>query len=217
MSGNTTAGTATRRGWALLITLLVAATSCSSGGGSEAAEPPGYTRQPVPNVSAVSLPVAGTGKAFPLRAPTRQLRVVFFGFTSCPVECPTTLSDLKRAVQRLPSADRRRVTVGLISVDLQRDSSDRLADYVGRIFTTRVPSGVGLRAADDPALRTAANGLGASYSVTPNADGTPNITHSTEIYAIDDRGRVVRQWPFGTTPSEFAGEFAALLAGQRLT
>src|SRR5262245_44116896 len=57
--------------------------------------------------------------------------VVFFGFTSCPDVCPTTLAMLaqtQRHLTDLPAGERPRVL--LISVDPERDTPELLRAYV---------------------------------------------------------------------------------------
>jgi len=200
---------------AVVVSLAVLLAGCSSSETAAPEEPVGYTRSPVRSVAGQTLPAADGGAAFPLTAPAGGLRLLFLGFTSCPYECPTTLSNLKRAVQRLPEQDRDRVAVGLVSVDLARDTAPRLAEFVQGVLPGDDPTGVGLLAADDASLRQVTGALGGSYSATPNADGTPNITHTNEVYAVDDQGDVVRQWPFDAPPDAVAGELAQLLAGKR--
>ncbi|MFM7062879.1 MAG: SCO family protein [Actinomycetes bacterium] len=201
---------------ALVLSLVALLTGCSSSESAAPEEPVGYTRSPVRSVAGQSLPVAGgPAEPLPLAAPKGGLRLLFLGFTSCPYECPTTLTNLKRAVQQLPEQDRGRVSVGLVSVDLVRDTPDRLTGFVGDVLSGSTPKGVGLLAADDAALRQVTGALGASYSATPNADGTPNITHTDEVYAVDDQGDVVRQWPFDAPPRALAAELGQLLAGNR--
>ncbi len=57
--------------------------------------------------------------------------IVFFGFTSCPDICPTTLTTLSRVTRQLadlPATERPRVL--LITVDPERDNPSHLAAYV---------------------------------------------------------------------------------------
>jgi protein SCO1 len=55
--------------------------------------------------------------------------LVFFGFTHCPDVCPTTLSDVSEIMGKLgPDADR--VGALFITVDPERDSPDKLKDYL---------------------------------------------------------------------------------------
>ena len=60
--------------------------------------------------------------------------VLFFGFTSCPDVCPTTLNELDRTSQLLadhPIAERLRFV--MITVDPARDTAARMAEYLGKI------------------------------------------------------------------------------------
>lgn len=52
--------------------------------------------------------------------------LIFFGFTSCPDICPTTLSVLNQAMEKLSVKPR----VVMISVDPERDTPEKLASYV---------------------------------------------------------------------------------------
>ncbi|MCC6172429.1 MAG: SCO family protein [Gammaproteobacteria bacterium] len=69
-----------------------------------------------------------------------RVLVVFFGFTSCPDVCPTTLTRLKM-VRDAMGEDGARLQVALVSVDPERDTPQRLAAYA-RSFD---PSFVALR------------------------------------------------------------------------
>lgn len=182
----------------------------TAGSSTTAAEFSGYTRTPAPSVASVTLPAAdGTEVGF--AAPPGGVRLVYFGYTSCPDVCPTTLSDVKRAVASLPEAGRPKVSVDMVSIDPARDTAEKLTEYV----TTFVPSGVAVRTDDDARLRAAARAFGADYEVTPGADGTPEVVHTAELYAVDDQGRVVLIWPFGTARDDLARDLRRLLAGER--
>ena len=90
----------TRRiGIAALALVALITVSC----GSDAAPAPrvlsGYQLTPAPSVAALSLPDASAGDAeFPFVASTGHLLLVYFGYTSCPDVCPTSLSDVKHAL-----------------------------------------------------------------------------------------------------------------------
>ncbi|MFZ4519136.1 MAG: SCO family protein [Microthrixaceae bacterium] len=193
----------------------VGATAC--GGADDAAAPSttakefsGYTRTPAPSVAAVRLP-GSDGSEVGFAAAPGGLRLVYFGYTSCPDVCPTTLSDVKRAIAALPEADRSKVAVDMVTIDPARDTAEKLSRYV----TTFVPSGVAVRTDDDARLRTAARAFGADYKVTPGANGTPEVAHTAELYGVDDQGLVVLIWPFGTSREDLARDIRRLLAGER--
>jgi protein SCO1/2 len=84
---------------------------------------------------------ASFGSEFPQpltdhRGQARQLKdfrgkavILFFGYTHCPDVCPTALARFAEAVKQLGPAGGR-VQVLFVSIDPERDSPARLADYV---------------------------------------------------------------------------------------
>lgn len=170
----------------------------------------GYTRTPTPSVAEVTLPlVAGSGD-LPVTAEPGGLRVVYFGYTSCPDVCPTTMSDLKQALAELPEDEAGKVDVVMVTIDPDRDVDEKLGAYV----TTFIPDGQASRITDPAALQTAADAFGASYRVTPTDDDEPEVSHSADLYVVDDRGDIVLQWPFGTASADIAADLRSLLAEQ---
>ena len=58
-----------------------------------------------------------------------KLQLVYFGYTSCPDICPTTLTVIKQAVEELdPSGEQ--IQVLLITVDPERDSLEKMKIYL---------------------------------------------------------------------------------------
>ena len=168
----------------------------------------GTVREPAPDVAAVSLPDASTGGTLAMRGPDNGLLVMYFGFTSCPDVCPTTMSDLRAALRDLDEAERERVEVAMATIDPGRDSGDTLTRYV----QTFAPGGHALRTDDADELRGAADAFGADYSVTAKPGGEPEVSHTAWLYAVDDRGRLRVQWPFGTPSDDIANDLSILLS-----
>lgn len=183
----------------------------SSCGGSTDATPPqltGLVREPAPEVSSVSLPDASrSGQAFTMRAAPGGLLVVFFGFTSCPDVCPTTMADLRTAIEDLPAGSRDRVDVAMVSVDPARDTAEVLTRYVQGF----VPGSHALRTDDPAELRAAADAFGADYFITTDTSGSPEVTHTGWVYVVDDRGRLRVQWSFGTPSTDMTSDLRLLL------
>lgn len=205
---------AARRGVALLAAAVLAALLplAACGKDQAATELSGYTREPVPDVSKVVLPRADGSGNLPAAAPKGGYRLVYFGYTSCPDVCPTTLSDLKRAVAQLPADQRAKVDVAMMTIDPDRDLPDRISEYVATFFPK---NGTALRASDPADLSAAAGAFGASYGVKPGKDGTPEVSHSGDLYVVDDRGKVVLQWPFGVGAESMASDLSTLFARQK--
>jgi protein SCO1/2 len=167
----------------------------------------GYTREPTPSVAEVALPLADGAGVVPATAAAGGLRIVYFGYTSCPDVCPTTMSDVKAALAELPPEDAERVEVIMVTVDPDRDVPEKLSAYV----QTFVEDGQASRVTDPAALEAAAAAFGAQYEVRTADDGEIEVSHSADLYVVDDAGDIVLQWPFGTTSADIAADLSTLL------
>jgi protein SCO1/2 len=186
----------------VLFATLVA--GCGSSGSSLS----GVVREPAPGVDVASFPdAARSGKPVRFRADPGGLLLVYFGYTLCPDVCPTTMSDIRLALADLTAAERDRVRVGVITVDPDRDTARVLTHYV-RSF---VRDGHALRTEDDALLARVARAFGAGYGVTKTEEGEVEVSHTAFTYAVDDRGRLVLQWPFGTRWEDLRDDIETLL------
>lgn len=168
----------------------------------------GYSVTPAPEVGDLSLPDASTGgEPMVLRADGDGLLLVYFGYTHCPDICPMTLSDLSLVLSEIEEPGR--VDVAMVTVDPDRDTDDVLSGYVESF----VPDGHALRTTDDATLRAVADRFGASYSVTPGADGAIDVAHTASVYAVDASGIVQLAWTFGTVADDIRDDIDALLGG----
>lgn len=184
------------------------ATSVVACGGADDYQVGGWVREPLPNVNTVALPDVANGDApFEFRAPPGEVLVVYFGFTFCPDVCPTTLSDLQAALTALGD-DAQRVEVAFVTVDPGRDVGDKLTGYIGFFTDGR---GHALRTADPELLALAAEPFGVEYEVRTDADGEIEVGHTASLFVVDDQGRLLLTWPFGTTPEVLAADLAWLL------
>ncbi|MBL6752027.1 MAG: SCO family protein [Nevskia sp.] len=69
------------------------------------------------------------GKPFTRARLLGRWHLIYVGYTYCPDVCPTTLATLKE-MHRLLGADAAKVQVVFLSVDPERDTPQRLAQYV---------------------------------------------------------------------------------------
>jgi cytochrome oxidase Cu insertion factor (SCO1/SenC/PrrC family) len=58
-----------------------------------------------------------------------KFMLIYFGYTHCPDACPTMLSDMASAIDKLPEADRARLVPIFITVDPDRDTPAMMGDY----------------------------------------------------------------------------------------
>ena len=164
-----------------------------------ALEPPG----PAPEFTLRS----DTGKPVRLRDWRGNVVLLFFGYTSCPDVCPTTLSDLAEVKKQLgPAAQRLRVA--LVTVDPERDTAKRLHTYV-QAFD---PTFVGLTERK-PALAAVWKAYGVyvqSHRVSGSSDGYM-VDHSATTFVIDAEGRLRLAISFGTPVEDIRHDLQLLL------
>jgi len=187
---------------------LTLMSACGSDEGGAAHEMVGYRPSAEQVVSTYSLPDASQGDApftFEASEPDHIL-IAYFGYTSCPDVCPTTLSYLKKALKGIGD-DADRVEMAMTTIDPNRDTDEVLPAYVQSF----IPGAHALRTEDPDALRAVATAFGVNYSVETNADGEIEVAHSGNLYAVDSTGKVLLTWPFGVTADDLQGDLAALL------
>lgn len=171
----------------------------------------GFVPEQTTDVGAIALPdvgPVGKGAERPIVAAPGDLLLVYFGYTSCPDVCPTTLGDIRSAIRRLPANDRQRVEVAMVTVDPTRDTTTVMRGYMGHFFSTWRA----YRTTDPAALRAAEDAFGATSSVTPKKGGGAEVTHSAFTYVVDDQGRQIVTWPFGMRSKDMAADLRTLLA-----
>jgi protein SCO1/2 len=112
--------------------------------------------------------------------------LVFFGYTSCPDVCPTTLATLSRmtrALASLPAAERPRVL--FVSVDPERDTPERLAAYV-RFYDPAFLGATGTPVA----VAAAAAAFGVPYRKVSVEGGGYTMDHGAGVFVVDRSGRI---------------------------
>lgn len=136
--------------------------------------------------------------------------LVFFGYTFCPDVCPTTLADLRLALAELTPQERRLVEVAMVTVDPERDTAKVLNQYVGHFFPG--DSFAAFRTDDPGRLAQVEDQFKAAHELgKPKADGSYEVAHTAQVYAVDDRGVVRLEWPFGSGSEAIAADIRLLL------
>lgn len=174
-----------------VFSLVLALVSCGNPGSALI----GLQRDDPLDVSGVSISEVardGSTSEFQFRADPGGLLVVFFGYTFCPDVCPTSLAELRNAL-RMVGTDAANVRVAFITVDPDRDTPERLHDFVGT-FIERYHV---LRTTDWSVLEVVKTAFLASSSVTTNESGQIEVTHTGTSYFVNEDGLVVDELPFG--------------------
>ena len=111
-----------------------------------------------------------------------KLQLVFFGFTTCPDICPTTLTKITAALEDL-GADAAALRPVLITVDPERDTPTVLKEYL-TAFDPRILGLTGTPAQIAAALK----GFRVYASKRELEGGDYTMDHSTFIYLMDRNG-----------------------------
>lgn len=106
----------------MIATLLLASCSQPHEFVGTLIEPP----RPAPQAQGVNW----DGTPFTFQDLEGKVALVFFGYTSCPDICPTTLGEFKRIKSMLTEDEQQNVAFVMVSVDPERDTVERLAQYV---------------------------------------------------------------------------------------
>ena len=136
----------------------------------------------------------------------RDIVLLYFGYTRCPDECPTTLAMLANALHTL-GPDASQVRVLFVSVDPQRDTTAVLKRYVENFG----PEFVGLRP-DEAELTTLSKRYRIAYHYeTPDKDGNYEVDHSSAVFIFDRDGHA-RLLGLDNTSQQVASDLRRLLA-----
>jgi protein SCO1/2 len=138
---------------------------------------------------------------------TAPLTLVFFGYTHCPDICQIVMSDIASAVTRLDAQDQGSVDVLFVTSDPARDDPATLRKYLDRFD----PDFEGLTG-DLKTIVKVANDLGVAIEKGAKMpSGGYEVTHGTQIVAVDDRDRSPIVWTEGTPADQIAEDLNALL------
>lgn len=201
---------------AMLVPMLFASVALVAGCASSSKPSPpdalhGLVRSPRPDVSSFSLPDVFSGSdaaPFRLVAPSGGLLVVFFGYTGCAQRCAPALTALRSALDDL-GGSAKRVAVAMITVDPEADTTEALTRYLTEEVGT--PALHALRSTDPVELSRVTEAFAAASRLTPRPDGSYSVSFTGTVYAVDDTGKVVVEWPFGTSGADMHADLARLL------
>ena len=130
--------------------------------------------------------------------------LVYFGYTSCPDVCPTTLLRMGQALQSLgPLADK--VQPIFITLDPARDTRPRLSRYMAA-FDSRL---VGLRG-DAEQIREAAHEFHVYYRLRSLGNGEYTVDHSSFLYVVDPQGHFAKLLADSVPADQLAAELRKL-------
>jgi protein SCO1/2 len=157
--------------------------------------------------------------------------LLYFGYTSCPDECPTALADVAAALRRTDADLRDDVKVVFVTTDPERDTAPVLRKWLdtygeGIVGLTGTPDDVaaaqtalGIRAASRgeliPTLPGRPNEHAHKPETAPHTHDGPlgyGVDHTDVVFAFDADDRLPVLYPGGTGPAALAADLPLLAA-----
>ena len=148
------------------------------------------------------------GEAFTLAQDEGNVSLIYFGYTTCPDLCPTTLNDFAIVKEELGEEAASDVDFIMVTFDPERDTQARMKEYLN-FFD---PEFIGLRG-DDAQTQQFLKDYGVTIKRVeyPNSSTGYLIDHTALIYVIDKEGRLRLTYPYGTDPAMIAEDVQHLV------
>lgn len=134
-----------------------------------------------------------------------RLRLVFFGFTRCPVICPTTMIEVSRLMNDLGERSSQ-VQPIFITIDPNNDTTEMLASYVSHFH----PAVAGLTGTQEQ-IATAAKSFNVTYGGTSGDAQDAEIYHSSYLYLMDRDGSFIDVFGYGAKAATIMDELEKYL------
>jgi len=136
----------------------------------------------------------GNGNDVRLSEMRGNIVLLFFGYTTCPDVCPTTMAELKSVTDKLGAEKSKNVKVILVTVDPERDTPQRMQEYVNHFSKDFI----GLTGAEAE-LAKVWNDYGIFRQVVDeNSAAGYGIDHTARITLIDQNGNLRASYGFDT-------------------
>jgi len=131
---------------------------------------------------------------------------IYFGYTFCPDICPATLANVGQALRQI-GAKAEDVQVLMVSLDPERDTPAKLAEYVGQFH----PSFIGVTGSKEK-LDEVASLYGIYYQKTETDSAAGYlIDHTATLMVLDREGYLKLVFPFGVTSDEIADDLKYMI------
>jgi protein SCO1/2 len=161
--------------------------------------------EPYPKAAEIEL-TKSNGETFRLSDQKGKIVLLFFGYTACPDVCPTTLAELKQVMDKLGDKTRL-IQVVFVSVDPERDTPDKIQEYVEH-FNRQF---VGLSGSSTD-LQVIWDNYGVFREVVESESAFGYIiNHTARTYLIDMDGNLRLSYGFQTPVEDIVSDLEILL------
>lgn len=165
-----------------------------------------YYIEPYPVAGEIDLARAD-GSVFKLSEERGGVVLLFFGYTSCPDVCPTTLAEMKLAVEALKPAEADQIKVVFVTVDPERDTPERAQEYVDHFSA----SFIGL-SGDESDLTKVWSDYGIFREKVDSESATGYlVNHTARILMIDRNGDLRISFPYDAPVEDIIHDLKLIL------
>lgn len=132
--------------------------------------------------------------------------LIYFGYTFCPDVCPATLGNVAQALRDM-GTKAEDVQLIMVSLDPERDTPEKLAEYMGRFH----PSFIGITGTKEQLDEVAAL-YGIYYQKVEGSEATNYLVdHTATLLVLDRDGYLKLVFPYGVTAKEIASDLKYIL------
>ncbi|QBI54430.1 SCO family protein [Streptomonospora litoralis] len=133
-----------------------------------------------------------------------RLTLLYFGYTSCPDVCPTTMADVNAALQRI-GGTAEDFDVVMVSTDPRRDTDEQLRGWLDSFN----PRFTGVRGPIDEVV-AAAEAYGIPVEAPKESEGDYLVTHGGRLAVLNGDGAAVGFFDEGTSAKAMSEELPGL-------
>lgn len=132
--------------------------------------------------------------------------ILYFGYTSCPDVCPTTLAHVRYAFNELGERAKGAQLL-FVAVDWKKDTPERVASYLSAFH----PDFIGV-SGTEAEINAVTKDFGIFYQINPpDENGYYTVDHTATVLVLDREGRLMLTWPYGMTAEEMLEDLQAVL------
>jgi protein SCO1/2 len=139
--------------------------------------------------------------------------LLYFGYTHCPDQCPTSMADVAAALRLVPASVASQVVVVFVTTDPWRDTRRVLRGWLNRfsaefVGLTGTPTQVAAAqvAVGMPISQRVPAGKGAKA-------GQYSVNHFAAVLAFGRDNRLATLYPSGVAPTDIAADLPELIKG----
>lgn len=188
----------------LLFLLVTGVASATTGTGYQ-----GVLLNPVKSIRSHQL-IDHNGEFVQFPTATGKYQMAFFGYTSCPDICPTTLHKIKHVINALEN--RGDIEFNFISIDADRDEPQ----YIKQFLEYFHPDIKGLTG-DLKNIKKVENEFGIlTRKFQGKAALAYKLEHSVFMYLINKQGKLMLMYPGSSTTAQIVNDLNILLSSNKM-